>query len=643
MALPLLVGAAALAAGNIGVGAMSTNERKVEKPQADRFAQLQKVAAKFAYTSLKKALPNAIHALQSDESLNDDDKRLVLQIASARYNFNKRVKDRLNVIANNENLDAAFERNTNYKFKLPPNKNMWEEPSGDVNAIDYSKVNLKGTTNKDAYTAFIGSHGPISEYDYDADEEKRKKAGVDAKESRKRMRDAVEEEEKKSKLNKAIHNETIVPPETTIPLNNTAEQQRGDPTQMPSTHVPNDSPTPSPVPTPPSKPIPTPLPTPPPSQPTPKQPTPKQPTPKQPVPNTPHPSVAPPIIGYGHGEAKDVPLPGPEVKFPEAPVNTTTFSDEPELTLDNPIGNVIGSGAFGPGYEFKPGDVQGSFRVPRYEFPHFLWPNIFKPTAYPKATSDEISDFISGAKPMYKVQGHNTGEAYYFSERAAKNAMVQIHANEGILASVGLKSKPVTLNELRKEHPEVVNDIERRYRYLKFKTIGQPGQPPVTIDQPLQEQPEPFLRTDITPTLSTVQVAQSFVADTATYALGALATAAATSQFGPAAGAAVNAGFANALGIWSTVDKARGMSDRFGSQLAYQFQKNLIAGEKLIYPESAAPQILNPLLTATEGARTSVPLTEAFARSLYRGSNVDIGKKDWLNWYADATSNWAVR
>jgi hypothetical protein len=668
--VPLLLGALGTAAAGIAGGTILTSEHKVDKPKLDTYKRLKDIASRFSYVAVKQGLRGAFGELRNDDSLTEDDKRLVLRLAASEYKWNPRVKDRLQVMANNENLESALLKsadNINTVALWPANL------PEDLKMYDFSKVKLAETTKRGRPTTINGLEIGSRQNDYDYDTEARRvKARSSADESLdKAQKEVVDEvyENYKPKVVAEAHKEQVqsTPPETTVPMVSTGQQQRGDPANLPTAHVPNDS-----VPTqdlPKGQTIPVHLP----GAPTPTQ----QPTlswfaegarnaanaaynslpPSQ--------SVAEGVSNVASNVANAAYNSLPNMtaisegaanvanatyhSLPNAPNMTALYEslpNAPKLKMPQAATDVVNEVAesFIP-KESIPETVRNELADKEAYRQKKLPPNVddeLKKILVQPISVDHIRDIVEGRSPLYVSTQLPTPVVLFFEKdvKAYKKLYTKVTGIPEYLHTI----RELKWDAYRKTYPDLAVELREVYNQIRGQAPGnQAGQPPrfhTSITE--SEEPEVPIRTDITPVISVPRAAASFASDTAMYGLGVLGVYGATSVGGPLAGAAASYAISNTLNLWANVNRARGYSERFGSQMAYEFQKKLVAGEKLAYPESAAPQIINPLLTATEGARTSVPLTEAFARTLSRGSNLDLGHRDWVNWYSDATSPWAT-
>ncbi len=174
---------------------------------------------------------------------------------------------------------------------------------------------------------------------------------------------------------------------------------------------------------------------------------------------------------------------------------------------------------------------------------------------------------------------------------------------------------------------------------IPITDVGQPSIPPVT---PLEE-PLVNARMDIAPKLDPGRALRSAAWDIAV-AGGSVLGAAAIYQVAGLQGAMLFAGaVANAGQLYNNIDPTRGYSEQVGSQAVYEIEQKIMNVYQVKNPTSLAPQILNPLLTQTEGARTSIVVQDALANRLRSHDGINQNQQDFLNWYKDMSSPFAVR
>jgi hypothetical protein len=559
---PIVLGA--LGAVGLGVGAHQLgqgNERVVHKPAIDPYMKVRELARKFSAHSVDKGLVNALHQLQSDSSIDDSEKRLLLRLASSEFSWRKPVKDRLNYIANAENLGESLSRATGSKAAPAP---QWVDVPSDLDKYNFMSVTLRHTTRQGrgetepSFAQQIKSQTSGKRYnaDYDYDQDNPQSASANAEKDLRNVKRASTEFHK-AQMESAL-------PETTEPVLTNTNIQRSDPANMASTNDPSI--------------------------------------------NNSQPTVAPP--------SQDNVSQSPSE-------NVSAPSSQP--TLQRLYGGVSGI-------------IQSATRLSDVDYK-----NQYGLLEQPK--SEDRLAAVQGRSNVYTVSYIADGQeksATFFNKQQLDD-WKRLHEQQADYRTIIARPQAYSWDAYSKRFPDEARDISNQVTPTQPQPT-QSGQPIISpqATQPRTDEPEMFIRTDITPMLNLPRVISSAVLDSTLYAGGALATIAATQIGGPVAGRVINGALANAFNVWSQVNRARGYSEAFGSQLAAQFQRNLIQGERLVHPESAAANILNPLLTATDSQRTSVPLQEAFVRQLARGNNVDLGRRDWMNYYQDLTSPFAV-
>lgn len=121
-----------------------------------------------------------------------------------------------------------------------------------------------------------------------------------------------------------------------------------------------------------------------------------------------------------------------------------------------------------------------------------------------------------------------------------------------------------------------------------------------------------------------------------------VATGYVASQLGQSGGLLFHNALSSLIHSVNANDPKRGYSENVGSQLFYELEKGLLKGYQVVNPLSDAPQILAPLLTQTEGARTSITMQDAFAQGLKSRSSLNQSQKSFQNWYQDFQTPFAV-
>ncbi len=125
-------------------------------------------------------------------------------------------------------------------------------------------------------------------------------------------------------------------------------------------------------------------------------------------------------------------------------------------------------------------------------------------------------------------------------------------------------------------------------------------------------------------------------------ALLTLGVGAAGATVNPAVGAVAARMASTFFQTVNKLDQTRGYSEMVGSQVANSIMQGTVKGIDYLSPESHAPQILNPIQSITDGTRSSVSVTEAFARSQRSGNQINSMQKDYQNWLRDALSPTAI-
>lgn len=90
------------------------------------------------------------------------------------------------------------------------------------------------------------------------------------------------------------------------------------------------------------------------------------------------------------------------------------------------------------------------------------------------------------------------------------------------------------------------------------------------------------------------------------------------------------------------LDPGRGYQQNVGSQLFYELEKGILQGVKAINPEWIAPQILNPLLSQSDNARTSLTVQDIFSKGVTERSGITLAQNGFNNWYRDSVTPYAI-
>ncbi len=170
------------------------------------------------------------------------------------------------------------------------------------------------------------------------------------------------------------------------------------------------------------------------------------------------------------------------------------------------------------------------------------------------------------------------------------------------------------------------------------------GQPIPTVfsrpvPPPFPVPPEMIVDPTATPALDLSRVAAAAAWDVAqSFAQGGGAYLAANT-FGPAGALFYNAAFSRLAPALQFLDTTRGYSENVGVAIARDFIRPLV--QTSIPPSAHATQILNPLQTQTDTARTSVNVQDVYSTPAVDG--IALGQRDFQSWYVDTFSRFAVR
>lgn len=235
------------------------------------------------------------------------------------------------------------------------------------------------------------------------------------------------------------------------------------------------------------------------------------------------------------------------------------------------------------------------------------------------------------------------------------NLLKDLYASGGDIKTVSTLDSFRMMNKIKNSKPGEVFQLPledflefSKYGYVPPKTPEFPvpniGQPiPTAFSRPvLPPYPVPAEITvdpNATPALNLSRVAAAAAWDISKlFAQGGGAYLAANT-FGPAAGLFYNAAFSRLAPALDFLDRTRGYSENVGEQISRDFIRPL--ARTVIPPSAHATQILNPLQTQTDTARTSVNVQDVYAIPATDG--ISLGQQDFQSWYLDTYSQFAVR
>ncbi len=211
------------------------------------------------------------------------------------------------------------------------------------------------------------------------------------------------------------------------------------------------------------------------------------------------------------------------------------------------------------------------------------------------------------------------------------------------------QSKNVTIGELLRD-PNVQPWVDFS-QFAHDPNALVPDKPPRNVGQPILPGPlpennaisnAPLVDTKLAPPVDFYRSFSNLAYDASLGVASAAATAYVASQTGGSGALLFGTALSSLIDQVNQNDPSRGYSEQVGSQLFYELQKGLLKGVTLPNPESEAPQILAPLLTQTEGTRTSVNVQDVFARGLVAQSGISQAQRSFQNWFKDSQTPYAV-